>query len=120
MLSPGKFKVRKKPIIPGLFDVFTGMGPYIEIEFMQGKAIVIIRHGSYIPQLIFVLVLVGLAFGYIRDFLSELSFLEIFLPLFIVFGISCLLLYLFNGRYRSVIRLVERKLIEDLKCDNSD
>jgi len=114
-LSPGKFEIRRKPFIPGLFDVFTGMCPCIEIEFEHTKAIVTIRNGSYVPQLIFVLATVGSAVGYMSDFLAELSFLEIVLSILMVLGISCLIVYLFNGRYRSVIRMVERKLIEQLK-----
>ena len=115
MLSPEKFGIRKKPLIPGLLDVFTNIGPYIEIEVEQGQAIVSISGSSYIPQLIFAIVLAGLTFGYIRDFLPELSFLEIILPILIVVGISCLTFYLAKHRFRSVIKMVERKLIKQLK-----
>jgi len=115
ILSPGKFGIRRKPLIPGLLDVFTSIGPYIEIEFEQGKAIVSISKGSYIPQLIFVVVLLGVTFGYIRDFLPEFSFLEIILPILIGVGISFLLYYLAKDRNKSVIKMVERKLMERLK-----
>ena len=115
VLSPGKFSIRKKPLVPGLLDVFTNIGPYIEIEVEQGKAKVSISDNSYIPQLIFVFILVGLTLGYIGDFLPELSFLEIVIPILIVFGISCLVFYLTKDRFKSVVKMVERKLIRQLE-----
>lgn len=113
-LGPGKFGIRRKPCIPGLFDVFAGTGPYVEIEFKQGRVRLVISHGSYLPHLIVMVVLMGLTFGYVGEFLPELSVAELILFISIVLGFSAIIAYLLNGRYRSVIRMVKRKLIENL------
>jgi len=111
VLNPGKYSIRKKPLIPGLLDVFTSIGPYIEIEVEQGNVIVSISGNSYIPQIAIVFVLLGLSLGYLGDFLPELSLPEIVLLILIVGGISYLVFYLAKDRFRSVVKFVERKLI---------
>ena len=113
-LGPGKFGIRKRPVIPGLFDVFNGVGPYIEIEVQQGRVRIAISHGGYLPSLTVIVVLLGLAFGYAGNLLPGLSMLQLIFILLLAGGLSAVIMYLFTGRYRSVKRMVIRKLIETL------
>ena len=115
VISPGKFSFSKRPLISGLGDTNVRIDPKVDLEIQFHLVKIRIYDPSRALIWIANIILLFFAMTYITINLPGISPSEIAIPIaaFIVFSILIHILAI--DRFKSTIRLVETKIIKDLK-----
>lgn len=115
VVGPGRFSFALRPRIFALWDMVARIDPKVDLEVQSNRVKIHIHDPSLIIQYLVNLLVLAFTAGLFMDDLPGITIREVVINTGIFLGALFIINILAADRFRSTIKKVERKIIDEIK-----